>query len=59
MWVIPAVVVLLLVVAAVSDWRARRTGRPQRAATDYWHAVHQARREARTRMWSNRRRFGQ
>jgi hypothetical protein len=50
-WVIPVVVGVLLVVAAVSDRRARRTGQPQRASADYWHAVHEARRENRTRLF--------
>ena len=50
-WVIPVVVVALLIVAAVSDWRARRSGRTQRASTDYWHAVHEARRENRMRLF--------
>lgn len=57
MWVIPVVVVALLVVAALYDWRARRSGRAQRAGVDYWNAVHEARREARQRLFSNRRRF--
>ena len=58
MWVIPAVVVALLVVAAACDWHARRSGRSQRAAADYWEAVHEARKEARQRLFSRSRRFG-
>jgi hypothetical protein len=58
MWVIPAVVVLLLLFAAAADWQARRAGRTQRAAPDYWDAVSKARREARSRMFRRHRRFG-
>ena len=58
MLVIPVVVVALLVVAAAADWQARRKGRTQRAGADYWDAVHQARREARARLFSRGRRFG-
>lgn len=58
MWVIPVVVVALLVVAAACDWHARRRGRSQRAAPDYWDAVHQARKEARQRLFLRGRRFG-
>lgn len=54
MWVIPVVVVALLVVAAAADWQARRKGRTHRAAADYWDAVHQARREARSRVFRRR-----
>lgn len=55
---IPVVVVALLVVAAACDWHARRSGRAQRAASDYWDAVHEARKEARQRLFSRGRRFG-
>lgn len=54
---IPVVVVALLVVAAACDWYARRSGRAQRAASDYWDAVHEARKEARQRLFSRGRRF--
>jgi hypothetical protein len=47
MWGVAVLVVLLLVAAAVHDWRARRTGHDVRATRAYWDGVQAARRQAR------------
>lgn len=42
-----AFAVVLVVVAAVFDWRARRRGDHHRTRADYWRAAREARREER------------
>ena len=54
MWVVYGSIVALIVVAALFDWQARRRGRTQRASTEYWYAVRDARREARARRFRGR-----
>lgn len=54
MWVAYAVIVALIVAAALFDWQARRQGRTQQTSADYWAAVRDARREARSRLFGRR-----
>lgn len=45
--VLIAVAVVLLLVATVHDWRARRRGEVRRTQREYWRAAAEARRDER------------